>query len=150
MESQPFGKGRVVLLELVSFGKIVDLAVVDPRVEHPECLGDGFDPLVVHPGGGEHLLGLLVISGHVGLRELVGLRHQCGDLVLHEIHIVLDRLVKQSLVVTGEFDGVARHLEGRLAHVGATHARFAGSEVVTRLQADRQVRRGTGRNVLTL
>lgn len=133
-----------------SFGDGIDLAIVDPRVEVAQRLGDRLDALVERAGLREERACGLVVTGLVGGDEVLDCGDELTDLVLHERTVEVDGLLLLLGVWTFHRDAIPGHGERGLPHAIADHPRLAESEVVTGLCDDRERARGGRRDVLDL
>ena len=132
-------------------GLEVGLAGVHPGVEVAERLGDGLDPLPVHPRVGVDRARLVVVAGRVGVHERLRLQQQLVGLVLHVRGVVRLRLVDQLLVVRAD-----RHLlvglgDGEVgADALAGHPRLAGGDVLAGRRVHDELAGQLGADVLDL
>ena len=103
-------------------GDGVDLAVVDPRVEVAERLGDRLDALVVRAHLRELRARGVVVARLVGGGERLDRGHELRDLVLHEGGVEVDGLLLLLGIRPVDRDRVAGHREAGPADAVADHA----------------------------
>ena len=130
----------------------VSFTLIQCGVNVTEGLGSGLDALVVHARGGVGLACCLKIALLVQLSEGLGLLQELTGLITDVCGVVGDGGVDLCLLVRANLDGLSRVGHGELscADKCANHVLLTGGEVLTGLQGDGVVDRGSGAQVFAL